>query len=1095
MKKKSELTIAEGLSPWWRKTLFYMKLTNLFLFVGILQTFATVSYSQTTISLKIDNATVEKVLQRIEDQSEYYFLYSSKVIDVERKVNVNMENADIDKILSAIFMGTTISYKIDGRLIVLQDSQSEQPDLSVQSKPVTVRGMIESSEGTPVPGAAIVVKGTAKGTISDSEGHFILNDVPGDAVLVVSFVGMKTQEVLVSGQSQLRVIMEDETIGLGEVVAIGYGTVRRADLTGATVKVGANDFNKGVLEDPIQALQGKVAGVSISKQGGDPNTGFSIKVRGSAGMGSGTEPLYVVDGIPGIDPNTIAPEDIESFNILKDASSAAIYGSRGSNGVVMITTKKGSKTQGKAQLEYNTYFASESVLKRLDLMSAGEYRAWIQKSGKTEYDGGDHTDWQDAIFRRGLTQNHNVAISNAWETGNYRISLTYNDLNGVVKATDNQTTSVRANLQQDFLDGKLRTTAIIAQTYEKQHLQDYSGAGQSDVLYQAYARNPTYPVYNSSYTSVTDMYNQDAPGLYSSNPLAYIKESQNEQSGKASLFSLGIEADILAGLTANVKGSYFRDDYETWNYKPTYLPGSNEGYGKRGYSNTSSRIFESYFNYKNVFAKNNIDAVAGYSYQEDGEDDFSAFGYRSSSDYTQSDNLGMLAISKTISSNKESSRLISFFGRINYDFDKKYYFTGTLRRDGSSKFGNNHEWGYFPSFSVAWDITKENFMQGIDFMNFLKLRGGIGVSGNQDIDNYLYATTYVPNGTTIDELGNTIVSIAASRNDNPDLKWEQTTEYTLGLDFGFLKDKISGGIDLYKKVTSDLLYSYAVSVPPNLYSTTWANAGEVQNKGIEAHVTAAAISKESFTWKSNVVFSLNRQKFTKLGDGDTYSLTALYEGGLGAVQGMTSTKTQIIKVGGAVGDFYGPKCVGIDGGNFLYETEEGGTTTDVSGAATEKLGSALPKFELGWTNTITYKNFDLAATLRGEFGHKKLNATRMWFGNPIVLDNGINGLKEASELYGALTSSPQYSSYYIEDAGYVRLTNLQVGYNVPTRTFHNVISKFRIYVAANNVFTITNYNGLDPESQVVNKSLETGVEVFNIYPKVRSFSLGLNISL
>ncbi len=1074
------------------KNLLKMKLTLLCLLFGIIQLMANDVFSQSArISLNVTDARVEDVLMKIEEQSNLYFIYNRNAVDVNRKVSVSCTDQKLSDILSGLFKGTSVSFEIQDRHIILKNNDA----LPGQQQPKSVSGTVKDLSGVPIPGVTVLVKGTSKGTITDASGKFSLANVETSDILVFSFVGLKTQEIAVDYNNNFNITMTEDAIGIEEVVAIGYGTVKRADLTGATVKVGANDFNKGVLEDPIEALQGKVAGVSISKQGGDPNTGFSIKVRGSAGMGSGTEPLYVVDGVPGIDPNTIAPEDIESFDILKDASSAAIYGSRGSNGVVMITTKKGNKNKGKAQLEYNTYFASESVLKRLDLMSAGEYRAWTQKSGKTEYDDGNSTDWQDVIFRNGLTQNHNIAISNSWETGNYRISVTYNDLQGVVKATDNQTTSVRANLQQDFLDNKLRTTAIIAQTYEKQHMQDYSGAGQSDVLYQAYARNPTYPVYNSSYTSVTDMYNQDAPGLYASNPLAYIKESQNEQSGKASLFSLGIEADILKGLTGNVKGSYYRNDYETWNYKPTYLPGSNDGYGKRAYYNTSSKIFESYFNYKNVFAKNSIDAVAGYSYQEDGEDDFSALGYRSSSDYTQADNLGMLAISKTISSNKESSRLISFFGRINYDFDKKYYFTGTLRRDGSSKFGKNHEWGYFPSFSAAWDISKENFMKGVDFLNFLKLRGGIGVSGNQDIDNYLYETTYVPNGTTIDESGNTIVSLAASRNANPDLKWEQTTEYTMGLDFGLLKDKISGGIDLYKKVTSDLLYNYAVSVPPNLYSTTWANAGEVQNKGIEAQVTAIAISKKSFTWKSNAVFSLNRQKFTKLGDGDTYSLTALYEGGLGSVQGMTSTKTQIIKVGGAIGDFYGPKCVGIDSGNYLYETEDGGTTTDVSNAATKKLGSALPKFELGWTNTFTYKNFDLAATLRGEFGHKKLNATRMWFGNPTVLDNGINGLKEASELYGTLTSSPQYSSYYIENASYVRMTNLQLGYNLPTKTFHNVISRFRIYFAANNVFTITNYKGLDPESQVVNKSLETGVEVFNIYPKTRSFSLGLNVSL
>jgi iron complex outermembrane receptor protein len=1046
-----------------------------------------------TVTLNLKNASLKQVFNAVEKQTTYRFSYRNVIIDKRKDITISKSHAPVSSVLNDVLRGRDLGYSIiSSQSIVITDIQKQsQP---TESKKKKVSGVVKDASNNPIIGANVSVKGVSIGAITDLDGKFSL-DAPYGSILQFSYIGYKSKELKVAS-GNVSVTLEEDTKTLDEVIVVGYGTQKKKEKTGAAVKISANDFNKGVLQDPIEALQGKVAGVTISKQGGDPNGSFSIKVRGSAGMGSGTEPLYVVDGVPGVNPNTIAPEDIESFDVLKDASSAAIYGSRGSNGVVMITTKKGKNFTGKPQLEYNTYFATESVLKRLDLMSASDYRIWTVKSGKTEYDGKSNTNWENEIFRNGITQNHNLSISNSWENGNYRLSLTYNDLQGVVKSTDKSSINMRANFQQNFLNNHLRTTLAFAQTYENNHYQNYSGSGQTDVLYQAFARNPTYPVYNSTYTSVEDMYNQSAPGLYSSNPVAYIKESQNKRSAKRNLLSLGFEADLFNGLTANVRGSYHKEDGEKWWYAPSYLPGSNNGTGKRTYDNTDSKIFESYFNYKKMCAKNSVDVMAGYSFQEDMADGFSAYGEKSSADYVQADNLGVLAISKSITSYKNSSRLISIFGRVNYDYDKKYYFTGTMRRDGSSKFGANHEWGMFPSFSVAWDITKEKFMEKYDFMNYLKLRGGVGVSGNQDIDNYLYAATYSPNGTAYDESGNPIISLSASRNANPNLKWEQTTEYTVGVDFGFFNDRISGAIDLYKKVTSDLLYSYAVSVPPNLYSTTWANAGEVQNKGIEVQVSATVIANKRFTWKSNVVFSLNRQKFTKLGDGDKYKLASLQTGSIGAVQGMSNTTTQIIKEGGAIGDFYGAKCLGISSkGEFLYATSDGGTTTSVSDATEEYLGSALPKFELAWTNALAYKNFDLSFTLRGEFGHKKLNATRMWFGNPAVLDNGINGLKEASDMYGILTSSPAYSSYYIENASYVRLTNLQLGYNFPVNKLHNVISKLRFYLSANNLFTITGYKGLDPESQVQNKELSSGVDVFNVYPKTRFFSVGLNVSL
>jgi TonB-dependent starch-binding outer membrane protein SusC len=973
-------------------------------------------------------------------------------------------------------------------LIFLAIGQSGFAQSGVVSGVVT-----DAADGSTLPGATIVVKGSAQGTVTDILGNYSITVEP-NTTLVYSFVGYESQEIFVQPGTTVNVSLITELTALEEFVVIGYGVQKKSDRTGAVASITSEDMNTGVLTDPIQGLQGKVAGVMITKKGGDPNSGFDMKIRGASSLSTNTSPLYVIDGVPGADPTTIAPEDIESFNVLKDASAAAIYGSRGANGVVIITTKRGEGREG-SQIDFNTFVSLENVANRLDLATGEDYRAFIAKYpntlGTSFIDGGANTDWQDEIYRTGISQNYNLAFSGGNASSSYRASVSHQDFEGVVIGSNKTRTIGRINLDQKALDDRLILSSGISATIENNNYISYGGWGSNEVLYQAFQRNPTDPVRDEN----GDFYEIERVFQYY-NPVNLVDQIHNERDAKRYFGYLKGDLEIFDGFFAGVNLAYTRNDDESFYFEPTtmYL-GTHQGYGRRSYNNYESKVLEATLRYENDWGKHNLQAVAGYSFQEDFITGFSAQARQPFVNYTMMHDLSLFqsVVPGDVSSYKASNRLISFFGRGIYNWDSKYFLTATIRRDGSSRFGTNNQWGWFPSASAMWNITGEEFMQNLEVINNARLRVGYGITGNQEIGNYNAIEYYRSAGNSFNfETGEQSILFQFAHTANPDLKWEENAEFNIGLDFGILDDMISGSIDYFKKNTYDLLGNYSVPVPPNPVDRIWANVGEFEVKGLEFYVQVYPVKKSNFDWRTSVVFSTYDQTVKSLSN-EKFQWSQLQEGwlsGPGLVGDLNWT--QIVAPGYSLGTWYIPEYAGLSqDGKFLFYTEAGGVTRDLENAERRVVGSAQPDFELGWSNYFTFnKNWDFTFTIRSMVGHDIFNTTKLIFGNPIFLPDR-NVLNEAFDEYErGLRDNPKLSSYYIEDGSFVRLDNLSIGYNFREVAGFRLI---RLYFASNNVFTLTNYSGIDPE--ISPSGLSFGLDQYNTYPKARTFTFGLNVTL
>ena len=956
-------------------------------------------------------------------------------------------------------------------------------------------GVIKDANGEPLIGVTVLEQGTSNGTVTDVNGRYTLKTTKPNAKLKVSYIGYESQ-IITPGQS---VTLSANDATLNEVVVVGYGTMRRKDVTSSITTVNAKDLDKGVYTDPAQMLQGKVAGLVISSTG-DPNGSSSITLRGSSSLreGEAMQPYYVIDGIPGMDISMVAPDDIESIDVLRDATATAIYGSKAANGVIIITTKKGA--EGKTNVSYNGYVAFDNALKTLDMASAAELRA----SGEVVEDEGANTDWQDEVLRTGVSHNHNLSISGGNKQTKYIASLNYIDHDGVIRGTEMNRVNGRALITTKVLKDRLTLSAGI-NAMRGVHKGVPVGQRGESVLDAMNYYSPTNPVRNED----GSWFKSDI-GSQNYNPLSMINEDSNEFEWRRMQYIGKASLDIIDGLVLNANYSYNNKQkvYSYYNSSLSQLPyGGTKGKAHRDTRMGHDQTFETYLNYDLTLAKiHKLSLMAGYSWEERvNNDGFGVSVYNFYNDQLGFKNLAygnfINGMSDVDSGVEEIVRNISFYGRANYSYDGKYLLQATVRRDGSSVFGANNRWGTFPSVSAAWNIAEESFMKGGIF-DQLKLRAGYGVSGNAlGFGAYSAYTLFGLNsGSSFTYNGVTYSKIEATQNGNKDLKWETTKMFNVGVDFAFLDSRLSGSIEFYSKKTSDLIWSYDVST--NIYPVGYmnANVGDITNTGIELTVNAVPVKTKDFTWQTTVNLAHNKNKVDKLSN-KKFSVD-YKDWGDPNIGGISSNgEVERIKEGESLGTFWTYEWAGYnDHGQSTYYVHDA-TTGERTGEVTTtpekkdktKVGCALPKVTYGWNNTLTYKKWALTAFFQGNIGNKIMNATRAHYSNKALLSAGKNVLADAlKDKYFTSDNTYYYpSDRYLENGSFFRLSTLSLAY-----TFDNLdgwLKSVQVYGTAKNVFTITGYKGLDPDINL--GGLEPGLDKREtFYPHTRSFILGVKVN-
>ena len=1055
-----------------------MRLSFIMLLVSSLSVIGN-SYSQSTkFSFQLSNATVKDVFQQIERNSEFIIVYSDDMIDVTREVSLKVADASIEKVLDQILKVTNNGYEIKERQIVITKLKDlPLTEMTVQNERV-LKGVVKTADGGTLPGATVIEKGTSNGTITDFDGNFTLNVSKANAVIVFSFVGMSTIEIDYTGQPTMNVTMREDAIGLEEVVAIGYGTQTKREISGSVTNISEKNFNKGVTRTGVDLLKGKVAGLTITSGSGDVTRDQTIRLRGTSSLNASSQPFIVVDGVPGMSLNSVAPQDIESISVLKDASAAAIYGSRSASGVILITTKKGQRNQ--TTTEYDGYVAVDNVTNVPELLNAQEWRDYATKNSinTAGLDKGGNTDWFDEIMRTGITQNHSLSLSGSTKSSNYRASISYLNQEGVVKDNVMERYNARMSFNQKALNDKLDLTFTGVMTQ-----RNYSPTDTRNFVL-AYNMIPVYPVKNSDGTWYDNQeYDQG-------NPVRNIE--YNKQENKNSLYFGNIKADldIFEGLKAslNVLKQRETNDYSQYYDSQTERGRNDIGYAQRNSWTSDKKLLETTLNYKKVIENHNMNFLAGYSYEDNYYQNMGAQNRQFVTDLFGANNLsaGENLRSGDVWSGKNMNKLISFFGRVNYTLLEKYVLTASIRRDGSSKFGKNHQWGTFPSVSAAWHMKEESFLQNFGALDDLKFRVGYGISGNQDgLDPYLSLPLYGKAGQYYDN-GKWYSAYEFSQNENPDLRWEQTSMFNIGFDYSFLKGRINGSIDYYNKNTDDLLYTYSVPQPPYLRGTMMANVGSMNNKGIEFMISADIVRKDDFRWNTSFNIAHNKNEITSLSN-DQFTTSAIKTGSAW-IRGGSNNTTHIVEEGKELGTFYGWLCTGIDSdGKYIMDDMIDGKA-GLTDEDRTYIGSAQPDFTYGLANVISYKSWELNFFLRGVYGNDVLNFSKMSYATTQWLP-GANVLKESLTI--GLKESPRYNSYYIEDGSFLRLDNASVAYNFDTKGKYG-IHKLRVYVTGQNLFVITKYTGLDPEIEM--SGLDPGVEGREYYPKSRTFSVGVNLS-
>lgn len=968
---------------------------------------------------------------------------------------------------------------------------------NVQQNEVTVKGVVKDANGEAIIGASIIEKGNAKnGTVTDLDGNYTLK-VKRGATLTISYIGFISQET--KGGN---VILEEDLKSLSEVVVIGYGTQKKADVTSAVVSVKAEDFTKGNFNDAGDLIKGKVAGLTITKPSGDPGAVTQISLRGIATVSGNAQPLVLVDGVPG-SLSSVPPENIASIDVLKDASAAAIYGTRGAGGVIIITTKTGQREQ-RTEVTYNGYVSFSTWAKKADFMTSSDIRA-----GKTTFnDEGYDTDWLDAISRTAVTHNHSVSLSGGNAKTSYFGNFTYRNAQGVMKKTGNESMSVAFDLSHWMLNDMLKVNIKVN---ADQYKYDVNDAGA--IYRQAVIRNPTSPIWNTD-----GSYNEGSLLQYW-NPVSMQNEQTGQYKDQTVKFTGNITLEPIKGWQTNLmlskgqtldRGGY----YYTSNHSQQGVnqKGSYSGSAKRSGYTVDNKYLELTSKYmKNFNNVHRLDALVGYSYSEEEHDIDNMWNANFPTDYFGTNNIGLGTKltdgEASMGSNHYSSKLIGFFGRVSYGYADRYNILASLRYEGSSKFGDNHKWGAFPSVSLGWNIMNEEFMKSTkSWLSNLKLRAGWGVTGvipqgNDDVWGGAYRSMlrYSYNGGNYYRDGKWNKGLKSASNANPDLKWETAREINIGVDWSLWNDRLSGSFDFYNKKTSDMLYEYAVPSPPNLYTSTWANVGEMRNTGFEFMIKGVPVQTKDWRWETQATLQHNSNKLLSLSNSLYQTDNTLWLQGVGDP---VTQYTHKVEVGQSLGRIYSLKAVGVsDQGLFLIENPKTGQCAEFYQEMRndydnwyEYMGNGIPKFTLGWNNTINYKDFDLSLQCNGQFGFKIINQQRVFYENNA---HAYNKLKSATDKIGGNrplsgAQSQVVTSYYIENGDYFKLSTLTLGYTYTPKN-KTYIQNARIYGSVYNVFTITKYKGMDPELGSDN-FWYAGVDDRDKYPTVRSFTIGLNVT-
>ena len=1066
-----------------------MKITLFLLFLCTFSAFAVDAHSQNArVTIHKVQVPLEDILNEIESQTDYLFLYTNE-IDVDRKATVKVKSQPVSQLLNGLLAKSGITYQMEGTHIILSEKKVEEHQ-ALPDK-IKVTGTVKDANGEVIIGASVVEENTTNGTITDISGNFVLT-VSDNAVVKVSYIGYVAQQVKAVQGKPLNIVLREDTKTLDEVVVIGYGIQRKGDVTSSVASIKSEDFSKGAVKDVGQLIQGKVAGLAITNPSGDPTSGTQIKLRGTNTIGgANTDPLVLIDGVPG-SLSTVAPEDVESVDVLKDGSAAAIYGTRGTNGVILITTKQAKGAQINS-VEYNGYVSTSQIVKKLDMLTADEFRAMYP----TE-DHGANTDWLEEITRTPLTHVHNLSLQGGNSSTSYIANLNYKSGQGIMLKSGIESFQGRIEILHKMFDGKLQLK--FGMIGKKNQFSSTSSAGSFNgyTYRQAILRNPTDPVKNEDGT-----WYENLNKFEYENPVARLEESTGNVKNTEMRYLGNIIYNPLKDLKLTAMMSYVRSNRNHgYSESLEHISALRDGYfgwSSVGANTRMEKLFELTALYSKSINDHKFSVLGGYSYNETDYEDMYFANYGFQDDYFGGwHNIGIgsaLKLGKAdASSSKSTTNLVGFFGRATYSYLDKYLLMASLRYEGASQlWGTDNEWGIFPSVSLGWRITQEAFMKEQRLFDDLKLRVGYGVTGSQPANPFLgIAMLKYDKYAYVD--GKWVQTIVPASNANPDLKWEEKRETNIGLDFTMLKGRLSGTIDLYNRDVEGLIYNYTVPTPPNFYPTTTANGGKMQNRGIEVLLNIVPVIAKDFEWNTTFTFSTNSNKLKSL-DGSVFKTDYDYFD-TGWLAEPVKTSSHRVQVGEKIGNFWGFKVVDVDNnGKWIYEDKDGKLVPydEFSRAPEEKkiIGNGLPQMYAGWNNYVQYKNFDLSISMRGAFNFDIINEARMYYENSknSRLENRLKSVN--NKIFGKTMLSkevdPEFNSYYVEKGDYWKIDNVTLGYTL--KNVGKYIKSIRLYGSILNALTITGYDGVDPE--VSASGLNPGYDSRDQYPSIRSFTFGV----